>query len=40
MKKGKGLDICLLLDMFGSMMGELFYEMMVVVRVFVEGNLI
>lgn len=33
------MDICLLLDLFGSMVGELFNEMMVVVWVFVEGRL-
>lgn len=31
LKIGKGLDICLLLDFFGSMVGEFFNEMMVVV---------
>lgn len=33
------MDICLLLDLFGSMVGELFNEMMVVVWIFVEGRL-
>lgn len=40
LKKGKGPDTCLLLDMSGSMTGEPFYEMMAAVRLFVEGNLI
>lgn len=40
LKKGKGPDTCLLLDMSGSMAGEPFNEMMAAVRVFVEGNLI
>lgn len=37
LKKGKGPDTCLLLDMSGSMAGKPFNEMMAAVRAFVEG---